>query len=68
MVAATPRVFHFSHLSAPVLLQAGDALVFDGTLCHYGAGLEDGMPDAIALHMYAGVGIDDEIRSFTFEC
>ena len=69
LTAITAREFVIKGLDRPLELSASDVLVFDGRLCHAGAGLpsEAGAP-AIASFAYAGTGITEEILMHTFAC
>jgi len=65
----TPRQFLVRGLDRPLELNAGDVLVFDGRLCHAGAGLPSGADaHAIASFAYAGSGITEAMLTHTFAC
>jgi len=69
LTAVTPRQFLVRGLDRPLELNAGDVLVFDGRLCHAGAGLPSGAgAHAIASFAYAGSGITEAMLTHTFAC
>ena len=54
ILAITDRYFHLAKLLQPIFLAAGDVLIFDAKLCHYGAALAPTATASIAGHAFAG--------------
>ena len=69
IVPLTPRRVHVVSRPEPILLDPGDALVFNaGKLCHGGDGLALGEDVRVALFCSVGTGVTEEVITQSFEC
>ena len=57
IVAHHNRSIGFRHLPEPVLLRAGDALLFLAPLCHFGTALQEDASRVSMSHLFLGPGI-----------
>ena len=69
LVPLNQRRFNVVSRQEPIVLDAGDALVFKADeLCHGGDGLGLGEAMRCALFVYVGRGVTEEVVTQSFEC